>query len=56
MVWIVWYISSKGLIDVDSAMEFPLFIIDIEIIFTDADYEIGGGFDNIKSPISVESC
>ena len=49
------YISSKGLSDVDQTMDFPLSIIEVEIIFMDAYYETRGGFDNGKDPMREES-
>ena len=35
-------------------MDIPLSIIEVEIMFTDADYETGGGLDNGKIPMSGE--
>ena len=41
--------------DVGSTMDFPLSMIEVEIIFMDADCEIGGGFDNEKTPMREET-
>ena len=48
------YTSSKGLSDVDLAIDFPLSMMEVEIIFMDAVCEVGGGFDNGKTPMSEE--
>ena len=49
------YTSSKGLSDVDLAIDFPLSMMEVEIIFMDAVCEVGGGFDNGKTPMSEDS-
>ena len=43
------YISSEGLSDSGSTMDFPLSMIEVEIIFMDVDCETGGGFDKGKT-------
>ena len=48
-------VSTNGLMDVDSTMDFPLSMIDKEIIFTDADCGAGVGFDNRNNPMSEDS-
>ena len=50
----MWYISSKGLIDVESTMDFPLSRVEVEIMFTDVGCEMGGGLDNEKISMSEE--
>ena len=36
-------------------MDFPLSMVEVDIMLTDMDYEIGGGLDNRKIPIIEES-
>ena len=36
-------------------MEFPLSMVEVEIMFTDVDYETRGGLDNKKIPMSEET-
>ena len=43
---------SKGVNDADSTIDFHLSIIKVEIMFMDAVCEGGGGFDNVKTPMS----
>ena len=49
------YTSLKGLSRSDSTMDFPLSMIEVEIILMDVDCETGGGFDNRKTPMSDDS-
>ena len=53
--FIALYTSSKGLSEVDSTIDLPLSIIELEIIFMDVVCRAGGGFDNGKTPMSEES-
>ena len=53
-----WYISSKGIIDFESTIDFPLSRvskIEVDIMFTDASCEIGRGLDNGNIPMREES-
>ena len=49
------YNSSKGLSDVDSTIDFPLSMIEVEIIFIDVVYGAGVRFDKGKTPMREES-
>ena len=53
-----WYISLKGLTDVESAIESPLSRVsklEVDIMFMDVVCEIGGGLGNGNTPMSEES-
>ena len=49
------YTYSKGPSDVDSAIDFPFSMIKVEVVCMDAVCEVGGIFDNEKTPMSEES-
>ena len=40
--------------DVESTMDFSLSMVEVEIMFTNVDYETGGGLDNRNIPMSEE--
>ena len=51
----MWYIYLKWLTNVGSAHESHLYMVEADTMFMDASYEIGGGLDNGKTPMSEES-